>query len=154
MCFLFEKIVNEVLYSANRPYKMQHPDELFGYTLLGKEYTGLNYPIFADDEKSYIKDKHQPLLFVKNGNNSNEMDFIPFSLSMRPIILDRQIDVKISAKDIAMIQLFIRKNLFVLLNFANEKMTLLEFFKAIKPVEKMLSEMSKLSIAHFPKKDD
>lgn len=145
MCPLFEEIVNEVLYSANRPYKMQHPDELFGYTLLGREYTGLNYPIFADDEKSYIKDKHQPLLFVKNGNNSNEMDFIPFSLSIRPIILDRQIDVKISAKDIAMIQLFIRKNLFVLLNFANEKMTHLEFFKAIKPVEKMLSEMSKLS---------
>ena len=59
---LFEEIVNEVLYSANHPYKMQHPDELFGYNL--------------------------------------------------------------------------------------------EFFKAIKPVEKMQSEMSKLNIAHFPKKDD
>lgn len=34
MCSLFEEIMNDVLYSANRPYKMQHPDELFGYTRL------------------------------------------------------------------------------------------------------------------------
>ena len=145
MYSLFEEIVNEVLYSGNRPYRMQHPDELFGFTRLMPDDTGLNYAIFVDDEKSYIKDNHQPLLFVKNGHNNDEMDFIPFSLNKRPTILDRQIKIKISAKDIAMIQLFIRKNLFVLLNFANEKMTHLEFFKTIKPVEKMLSEMSKLS---------
>lgn len=144
---LFEIIVDEVLShrNSNRPYKMYHPDELFGYTRLMPKETGLNYAIFVDDEKSYKRDNHQPLLFVKNGNNNIPTDFIPISISSNPSILDHDIVLNISTEDIKMVQSFIKSNLELLLRFANEKISHVDFFDGIKPFKRTLNEMSKLS---------
>lgn len=118
-----------------RPYKLQHPDELFGYTRVMPEDSGLSNAIFIDREGSFIRDGHQPLLFVKNGKNNNPMDFIPFSLSEKASILDNDIELHLTDDEIRAVQVFIRDNLKLLRGFADESISYFDSFDAIKPYQ-------------------
>lgn len=132
---LNKKKTNKILKSedSEKPYKLQHPDELFGYTRLMPQDTGLNQAIFLDEEGSYKRDGHQPLLFAMNGPWSEDMEFIPFSLSKQASILDKDIVLKITESDIQATQAFIRQNLDLLLGFADETIPYIKNFNAIKP---------------------
>lgn len=132
---LNKKKTNKILKSedSEKPYKLQHPDELFGYTRLMPKETGLNQTIFLDEEGSYKRDGHQPLLFVVNGHWGKDTDFVPFSLSKQASILDKDIVLKITESDIQSIQAFIRQNLDLLLGFADETISYIENGDKIKP---------------------
>ena len=114
-------------------YRMKYIDELLGYLWLRKDVTGIDADIYVDDCDSYIRDGHEPLLFVVNGVCSGDIsDFIPVSLSEEPNILDNSIDIKLSDGVIDDVFLFIKKNRTLLMSFSSGKVNVIEFFKIIR----------------------
>ena len=88
---MFEEIVAEVF----NEYALQHPDELMGYRYLNKDKTGIDVDIFVDDGEAYKRDGHKPLLFVRNGYDKMNFEFVPISVSQTPYIMNREMKINI-----------------------------------------------------------
>lgn len=113
-------------------YKMQDLDELYGYMWLKPTVTNIDADIFVDDGEAYIRDGHEPLLYVRNGKGRKITEFIPISISKTPEILDKDIIIKINSSIIRNILDFIIINNNILLAMANSEMSAEEFVSAIK----------------------
>lgn len=132
-------------------YRMDSLDELLEYMWLRPNETNLNVDIFVDDGSSYIRHGHKLLLFVRNGYNKNINEFIPFSISNHPTILDDDIILNISYDDIFSVQSFIVTNLTLLQQLADREISQISFVDLIKPSlsavcesKELLSEMATL----------
>lgn len=132
-------------------YKMDSEDELMEYMWLRPNETNLNVDVFVDDGGSYIRHGHKLLLFVRNGYNTKVNEFIPFSISNNPTILDDDIVFNISYDDIFSVQSFILTNLKLLQQLADREITQTLFGDLIKPAvsavcesKELLSEMATL----------
>lgn len=145
---IVKKTVKKVI---NETYTLSDYDELMEYLWLKPNVTQLNVDIFVDDGGSYLRNKHQLLVFVRNGYEKNIYEFIPFAVSQDPIILNENIEYNISYNDIFAVQDFIKVNVNNLINLANNKISHQEFIKQIKipfysisENKQLLSEMATL----------
>ena len=132
-------------------YQMDSVDELMEFMWLRPKMTHLNVDIFVDDGQSYIRHKHELLLFVRNGYDKHVNEFIPFSVSQNPIVLDDVMDFNISYDDIFCVQDFILANLDSLQSLANRNISQFSFIQSIRipsyalcERKEMLNEMSTL----------
>jgi len=113
-------------------YKMKDSDELYGYMWLRPTLTGINADIFVDDGKAYLRDNHVPLIFVRNGIGREITEFIPFSISETPTILDDSIVISIDTDIIKQIMDFIKANIYTLMAMANEMVSTNDFVSELK----------------------
>ena len=132
-------------------YQMDSVDELMEFMWLRPKITHLNVDIFVDDGQSYIRHKHELLLFVRNGYDKQVDEFIPFSVSHNPIVLDDVMDFNISYDDIFCVQDFILANLDSLQSLANRNISQISFIQSIRipsyalcEEKEMLNEMATL----------
>lgn len=113
-------------------YKLQDVDELYNYMWLKPDVTNIDADIFVDDGEAYIRDRHVPLLFVRNGKGRETIEFIPISISQTPKILDNNLAVAIGENTINQVFDFIKANTMVLMDMANGKLNAEEFISVIK----------------------
>ena len=125
-------------------YYMNSEEELMEFMWIRPRITNLNVDIFVDDGMSYIRHNHELLLFVRNGYDKSINEFIPFSVSKNPIILDDMIDFNISYDDIFDVQDFILSNLDTLKSLANKNISQLLFVQSIRIPSHTLCEEAKL----------
>lgn len=132
-------------------YQLDSIDELMEFMWLRPQKTQLNVDIFVDDGMSYIRHEHELLLFVRNGYDKHVNEFIPFSVSQNPVVLDDEIDFNISYEDIFSVQDFILANLSLLKALANRNISQILFVQSIQVPsyalcedKKLLTEMSTL----------
>lgn len=135
------KIIKESVQKViNENYNIDSLDELMEYMWLRPKFTNLNVDIFVDDGGSYLRHNHELLLLVRNGYDKNVSEFIPFSVSQNPIILDDTIDFLISYDDIFAVQDFIFANVELLQALANRQIEQTAFVHSIKIPSYALSE--------------
>ena len=101
-------------------------EELWSFTRLPQEKTGLPYEIFVDDNETYKVNNHDLWLYVKiNGI------LIPVTISENPQIkkLIRGINI-----DFTPLFIFISANLELLTAYADDKVDALTFFNSLTPI--------------------
>lgn len=138
---IIKESVEKIIYEN---YNIDSLDELMEYMWLRPKITNLNVDIFVDDGGSYLRHNHELLLLVRNGYDKNVSEFIPFSISNNPMILDDTIDFMISYDDIFNIQDFIVANVDALQALANRQIGQVAFVNAIKIPSYALSESAEL----------
>ena len=74
---------------------------------------------------------HELLLFARNGYGRGTADFIPFSISNKPKVLDDDMDFNISYDVIFSIQDFIQANLYALKSLADGRISQEIFVQSI-----------------------
>lgn len=112
-------------------YQLDSLEELMEYMWLRPDTTNIQVDIFVDDGGSYLRHEHELLLFVRNGYDTSVQEFIPFSVSQTPMILNENIVRHISAKDIADVLHFIVKNQKTLQALADRGISQIEFVDGI-----------------------
>lgn len=120
----------KILYHATN-YQLDSLEELMEYMWLRPDTTNLQVDIFVDDGGSYLRHEHELLLFVRNGYDTSVQEFIPFSVSQTPMILNENIVRHISAKDITDVLHFIVKNQEALQALADREISQIEFVDGI-----------------------
>ena len=105
-------------------YKLDSLDELMEYMWLRPSRTLLNVDIFVDDGLSYVRHNHSLLLFTRNGYTKDDTEFIPFSVTTNPTILDDIPDLHIRKNDVLEIKRFITDNIENLKALAEENVGL------------------------------
>lgn len=113
-------------------YNIDSVDEIMEYMWLKPNVTQLCVDIFVDDGGSYLRHNHELLLLVRNGYDKNVSEFIPFSVSYNPIVLDDTINFMISYDDIFKVQDFIVANVELLQALANRKIGQIAFVQSIR----------------------
>ena len=108
-------------------YQLDSLEELMEYMWLRPDTTNLQVDIFVDDGGSYLRHEHELLLFIRNGYDTSVQEFIPISISQTPLILNKNIERHISAKDIADVLHFIVKNQETLQALADREISQIEF---------------------------
>ena len=125
-------------------YNIDSVDEIMEYMWLKPNVTQLCVDIFVDDGSSYLRHNHELLLLVRNGYDKNVSEFIPFSVSHNPIVLDDTIDFMISYDDIFEVQDFIVANVELLQALANRKIGQIAFVQSLRIPSYALCEEKKL----------
>ncbi len=120
--------------SLNR-YAIMDAEELMGYMWLHPYETKLKYDIFVDDGKSYIRDNHPLLIFVRNGIGRHCDDFIPISVSNEPKILNLDMVVNIPLDELYRIKQFIITNRNRLSEFAKGDSDPNEFVENLERIQ-------------------
>ena len=90
---------------------MDSIEDLLEYMWLRPNVTHLNIDVFVDDGQSYVRHGHELLLYARNGYGREVDEFVPFSVSQTPKVLDDAIDLKISNEEVCEIKHFIVANL-------------------------------------------
>jgi len=111
---------------------VQFPGDLMEYSWMRPKDTGLNVDIFVDDGGAYIRHGEPLLLWVRNGYEKAVGEFIPISVSSIPEILDDSITCHLKESDIQAVRHFIVINMILLREFANRRISHIEFFDAIR----------------------
>ena len=113
-------------------YHLDDAEEIVEYLWLRPYRTNLNVDVFVDDGGSYMRHDHIPLLLARNGYDRSVSQFIPFSISENPVILDDGLDYHITFEDISAIKVFIAANVTSLKKLADSKMSHIEFIQSIQ----------------------
>lgn len=121
------------------PYRMEDIDEINEYMWLKPDLTNLDVDIFVDDGGAYLRHNHELLLFARNGYGRGIADFIPFSISNKPRVLDVDMNINISSDVILSIQDFIQANMHSLKSLADKKISQEEFAQNINKLKTNLS---------------
>lgn len=136
-------------------YRMSSPDELMGYSLLRPSFTGLPVDIFVDDGKSYVRDHHVPLLFIRNGHSDEDRDFLAMSLSEDPQPMFSAEDSQLTKGELNAVESFVRLNYEALMLYADGRINPIELKNAIQiPSVSMVGESSILAEMATVKKAD
>ena len=104
-------------------YRIEDTEEINEYMWLKPNLTNIDVDIFVDDGRAYLRHNHELLLFARNGYGKGTADFIPFSISNKPKVLDDDMDFNISYDVIFSIQDFIQANLYALKSLADERVS-------------------------------
>lgn len=104
----------ESQFNNTKSYRMEDIEEINEYMWLKPNLTNLEVDIFVDDGGAYLRHNHELLLFARNGYGREIGDFIPFSISNKPRVLDDDKDFNISYDVIFSIQDFIQANRYIL----------------------------------------
>ena len=139
-------IKNSIKKVLKENYILSDLDELMEYMWLKPNVTKLNVDIFVDDGGSYLRNNHPLIVLVRNGYDRSIEEFIPFLVSDRPIVYNDNIEYNITYNDIFAVQDFIVNNLNGLISLANDKISQIEFYQAIRvPVYSIVENIQKLS---------
>lgn len=128
----------------NKNYSLNDDDELMEYMWLRPNNTNLNVDIFVDDGGSYKRHNHSLLLLARNGYDKSVNEFISFSISENPIILNPEIDYNISYNDIFAVQDFIIANISNLIALADENISQQEFVSQLRIPSYVVAERKEL----------
>ena len=112
-------------------YRMEDTEEINEYMWLKPNLTNVGVDIFVDDGGAYLRHNHELLLFARNGYGRGTADFIPFSISNKPKVLDDDMDFNISYDVIFSIQDFIQANLYSLKSLADGRISQEMFVQSI-----------------------
>lgn len=104
-------------------YRIEDTEEINEYMWLKPNLTNIDVDIFVDDGGAYLRHNHELLLFTRNGYGRGTADFIPFSISNKPKVLDDDMDFNISYDVILSIQDFIQANLYSLKSLADGRVS-------------------------------
>ncbi len=115
-------------------------DELIEYMWLRPSKTGIPVDIFVDDGGAYKRNGHPLLLLARNGYTRADADFIPFVVSKHPVIYFHKSHYNISYNEIFQIQEFITSHLSLLRQLANNKISQVDFFNAIREKKELFLE--------------
>ena len=99
--------------------KMKDHENLSEYMWLKHTTSGMRVDIFVDDGMSYQRHEHELLLLVRNGYARDIDEFIPFSISKEPCMLDKDIELEITDDDVKSVLAFIQTNIDALQKIAN-----------------------------------
>lgn len=116
-------------------YRMEDTEEIYEYMWLKPNLTNVGVDIFVDDGGAYLRHNHELLLFARNGYGRGTADFIPFSISNKPKVLDDDMDFNIAYDVIFSIQDFIQANLYSLKSLADERVSQEMFVQSINKVK-------------------
>ena len=116
-------------------YKLTNTDELMEFLWIKPSLSGINVDLFVDDSGSYKRNNHVLLLFARNGYDKSVSEFIPFSVSEKPEIVDNSIDYNISYNDIFLIQDFIQINYSLIPQLGNDKISQTQFVNSVKKLK-------------------
>ena len=116
-------------------YRMEDIDEINEYMWLKPNLTNVDVDIFVDDGGAYLRHNHELLLFARNGYGRETADFIPFSISNKPRVLDDDVDFNVSYDVIFSIQDFIQANVNALKSLANKRISQEMFVQNINKVK-------------------
>lgn len=119
-------------------YKLKDFDTLYEYMRLDQEQTGLDNEILVDDCRSYKRDNHQLLIFVRNGRN----EYVLISVERQPQILEKNINMRLSDSEMEKILSFISTNFDLLYDFANEKVNVADFVKSINKFDESVLKIT------------
>lgn len=159
---LHEEILKLCPNIVESKYRMNDIDELSEYMWLKPNVTGLDVDIFVDDGGAFLRHGHELLLFARNGYNKGFNEYIPFSITTKPKVLDDEMDFNITYDSIFLIQDFIQYNLQTLIKLANDMISQEGFVKSIRMANSQyglvsetmerLDEMAtlKMSDSHLP----
>lgn len=123
---IVREAINEV-FNKTVNYKMQSTDELMEYAWIKPNISKLKLDIFVDDGFAYQRGQHPLILFARNGYDKSCDTFIPITVCSEPRITDQDMDIFVNFEDIYAIQDFIELNYHLLVQLANEKISLDEF---------------------------
>lgn len=113
-------------------YSLIDTDELSEYMWLKPTVTTLEYDLFVDDGEAHIRGNHILLVFVRNGKERTCSEFIPISVSNDPKILNPDINITISPKDMYDIRNFIINNRHLLVKMSKGKILPDDFINNLK----------------------
>lgn len=116
-------------------YQIDDIEEINEYMWLKPKLTNVEVDIFVDDSGSYMRHNHELLLFARNGIGKNITNFIPFSISNKPKVLDDDMDFNISYDIIFSIQDFIQINLCNLKLLADKKISQEKFVQRLNAID-------------------
>ena len=105
-------------------------DFLMEYAKLGKEMTGLNIGIYADDGRAFERNQHDIWVFARDGYG-DEGQFVRILVSDEPTVLD--IPQRITADDLQQVINFIKNHVETLRQFATDEIDHLAFYRTIAP---------------------
>lgn len=110
---------------------MDSIEDLLEYMWLRPNVTHLNIDVFVDDGQSYVRHGHE-LLYARNGYGREVDEFVPFSVSQTPKVLDDTMDLKISNEEVCEIKHFIVANLGALQALADRNICQMLFVQTIR----------------------
>lgn len=108
-----------------------YTDELIEYAKLIPEKTGLPVTIYVDDGGAYKRNKHSLWVFMQNDYN-NKAKVIPITVSYNPQILVPENQINIPLNYVNEVLMFIKNNVKLLKDFADEKVSHLDFYDSYK----------------------
>lgn len=108
-----------------------YKDDLIEYSILRPFHTGLKVDVFVDSGGAYLRNHHEPVLFVRDGYEG-EQSFIPVVLSNTPFIPESYSFKKIVKDDIESVFVFIAANLSGLMDLANDESSITKFTSSIQ----------------------
>ena len=124
-------VVETISHYVNEHYSLNDTEELMEYMWLRPNVTGLKVDVFADDGESYKRHGHELVLLARNSYDKSSNEFIAFSVSKNPVILNPEVDYNISYNDIFAIQDFIAANMHGLIALSDERISQQAFMKRI-----------------------
>lgn len=125
---------------TNTGYQLRDLDELMEYFWLRPADSGLDVDIFVDDGGAYIRHGHALQLFVRNGYSGTDEDFIPVSVGARPRAFRQGHELKIGYDDLFAVGRFIQRNLKLLMDLPNDRISHIEFLRGIRANRDMMKE--------------
>ena len=128
-------------FSSLNEYRLDSLNELMEYMWLKPKETGLNVDVFVDDGGSYKLHRHKLVLFVRNGYNKTDEDFIPISIERNPHIMRRKSLIKLLPNDLLDVRNFIKRNLRNLYKLANREISQIEFSLKIDKINHTTNEV-------------
>ena len=105
-------------------------DFLMEYAKLGKEMTGLNIGIYADDGRAFERNQHDIWVCARDGYGDKDQ-FVQILVSDEPTVLD--IPKRITADDLQQVINFIKNHVEILRQFATDEIDHLAFYHTIAP---------------------
>lgn len=142
---LTEKEIRDIVNSEvdkhlQHPSKLIGKDEMFGYSSISPNDSGLNCYIFLDDSCSYMKYKH-PLYVIFNNGSGKSDELIPITIEPKINIVNTNFKIKLNQVDLKKIYKFIETNKNLIFKLANEEIDIFDF------TELMVTQENRYSLA-------
>jgi len=131
--------ISEIRNMINTVNEKKYKDDMVEYSILRPYYTGLKMDIFVDSGAAYLRNHHEPILFVRDGY-AGEISFVPVILSNSPYIPESYSFNSINRDDIESVFKFIVANLNGLMELANDDSSITKFTNSIQKVPSMVAE--------------
>ena len=124
---------------------LKRSDNTIEYLYLSKEKTGLNVDIYIDDCSSYKRHQHPLWAYFCDGYSHNDR-LIPISISKDPVIEIHNCDINLSSIDLNSVRRFIRQNLQLIKDIADERIDSVEFVTQITKCNMQFCVAEKISL--------
>lgn len=112
-------------------YQAEDELELMEYALLKPKFSGLNVTLFVDDGGAYLRHDHPLWVYFRNGYTKSD-NVLPISVdAFHPQVLVYEYTLTITEEDFRSIVDFVKRNASLLVDFANRKVSHVEFFNSI-----------------------